>query len=209
MPLRNVQQQTPIELPDHPGRSRTGTHLSTNIYIAVDGEPIAAVSKLDIKEGRTIKSISEVGTDGIIDSAPQSSTTISGSCSRTRFNGKRIAEAFRRGFVHVSAQRLPFTIDIYDLIQGDENEVVVTTIHNVWIEGINYTYSSEDFIIVDDMQWKAEAISSVRGNSGNESAISDASSVFLNDFEVQADVGQFRGALDAAGLINAFEGSNL
>ena len=158
---------------------------------------------------RQVKTIPEVGTDGFIDSAPQSSTNISGTCTRTRFDGKRIAEAFRRGFLHVSAQRLPFDIQIYDLIQGDENNTVITTIHNVWITNLSYNYSADDFIIVDTMNWQAESISSVRGNSGNDSAISDASKVYFNDFESQADTGIYRGALDAAGLINAFEGSNL
>lgn len=208
MPLRNVTNgATPIY--DADGRNVTKTHLSTNIYIAVEGVPVGAVSKLDITEQRSIKTISEVGTDGVIDSAPQSSTEISGSCTRTRFNGKRIAEAFRRGFVHVAAQRLPFDIQIFDLIQGDGNNVIVTTIKNVWIENISYSYDSDNFIIVDTMRWKAESIETVRGNSGNDSAISDASQVFLNQFEVQADIGKYRGALDAAGFINAFEGSNL
>lgn len=209
MPLRNVTNGiTRIKAPADPARNRTGTHLSTNIYVAVDDLPVAAVNQLQVTEARTIKTIPEVGTDGFIDSAPQASTDISGTCRRTRFDGKRIAEAFRRGFLHVSAQRMPFDIQVYDLIQGDEENVVITTIENVWIENISYTYSAEDFIIVDEMRWKAEAINSVRGGDGT-SAISDTRSVYINPFEGQADIGNYRGALDAAGLINAFDGSTL
>lgn len=207
MPLRNVQGATPIY---DDGRNITRTHLSTNIYIAVDELPVAAVSSLSVDEKRSLKMVDEVGTDGHIDSAPSQSTNITGSCKRTRFAGKRIAEAFRRGFIHVAAQRIPFDIQIYDLIQGDANNQVITTIRNVWISGISYTYDANDFIIVDNMTWEAESIQSVRGQAGDTgTAISDPSTTFINQFEVQADTGVYRGALDAAGLINAFEGSNL
>ena len=109
MPLRNVQGATPIY---DDGRNITRTHLSTNIYIAVDELPVAAVSSLSVDEKRSLKMVDEVGTDGHIDSAPSQSTNITGSCKRTRFAGKRIAEAFRRGFIHVAAQRIPFDIQI-------------------------------------------------------------------------------------------------
>ena len=205
MPRRNVTAgATNINHPENPDKSRTGTHLSTNIFIAIDGLPVAAVMQMDITEARDIKPIAEVGHDGFIDSAPSSSTKISGTCKRTRFDGKRIAEAFRRGFVHVSAQRVPFDIQIHDLIRGDGDEEIITTLENVWISQISYTYNADDFIIVDTMNWQAEAINSVR--TGGDSAIFDRETVFLNQFEEQADVGQYRGALDAAGLINAFQG---
>lgn len=208
MPLRNVSVgATPIY---DDGRNITKTHLSTNIYIAVDELPVAAVSSLSISEKRSLKMIDEVGADGHIDSAPNQSTNITGTCKRTRFAGKRIAEAFRRGFLHVAAQRIPFDIQIYDLIQGDANNQVITTIRNVWISGIDYTYDANDFVIVDNMTWEAESIQSVRGQAGDTgSAVSNTSLTFPNQFEIQADTGVYRGALDAAGLINAFEGSDL
>lgn len=203
MPLRNVTRNaTNIKLD---GRNRTGTHLSTNIVIAVAGTPVGAVKSLRIQESRDIQQWSEVGTDGVIDSAPGSSAKYSGSCTRIRFDGKRIAEAFGRGFLHVGAQRVPFDIEIYDFIRGDENQIVITTIENVWIESISYAYDSENFLISDEMNWKAETINSVM-NQTTDTAISDIRSVFLNTFEKQADTGLYRGALDAAGLINAFQG---
>ena len=205
MPLRNVEtaDATQIRLNQS---NRTGTHLSTNIFIAVEGRPVAAIKSLQVTEQRTIAKISEVGTDGLIDSAPQSSTTYTVTCQRTRFDGKRVAEGFYRGFVHVAAQRVPFDIEIYDLIQGDGNQTVITTIENCWINNISYTYSADDFVIVDNMNLDAESIKSVR--DGGESAISDPSrAIAINPFEQQADVGEFRGAMDAAGLINAFDGN--
>ena len=69
MPLRNVNSgATNIKID---GRNRTGTHLSTNIVIAVAGMPVGAIKSLRIQEQRQIATISEVGTDGLIDSAPQ------------------------------------------------------------------------------------------------------------------------------------------
>jgi len=206
MPLRNVSNPTQIVDPNT-GRNRTGTHLSTNIYLAIDGKAIAAVQTCTIGEKRQIRMVDEVGTDGHIDSAPSKSTDVTGSCKVVRFNGKRIAEAFHRGYLHVSAQRTPFNIEIYDLFRGDESNTIITTINNVWISSINVSYSATDFVIVEDMNWEAESINSFRFGGG--SAIFDPSQVVINPFEQQADVGQYRGALDAAGLINAFDGSTL
>src|ERR1700743_498486 len=99
-------RNTTTPLSDSRGNNRTATHLSTNIIIKVDGNTVGAVKSLEITESRGgIKQIDEVGTDGHIDSAPSSSTNITGSCTRTRFDRMRIAEAFSRSFIHVSAQR--------------------------------------------------------------------------------------------------------
>lgn len=208
----------PLRVPGNPtnvvtenGRSRTGTHLSTNIYIAVDNGQgpaiVGAVQTLEVRETREIKRIPEVGTDGFVDSAPSASTQISGTCTRTRFDGVRIAQAFRRGFVHVHAQREPFDIQIYDIIQGDEENIIITEIKNVWINSISYTYSATDFVIVDQMGWDAETIISQRGNSTAGNVVTPDGVVSINPFEQQADRGEFRGALDAANLLGAFDGS--
>jgi hypothetical protein len=207
MPVRNVAVGgTPIKDPIS-NRNSTRTALSTNIYIAVDGLPVAAVRSMSIREGRNLKMIDEVGTDGHIDSAPNSSTNISGSCQRVFFDGKGILEAFRRGYVHVSAQRTPFDIQVFELNRGS-NETIVKTIENVWIESLEVTYNADDFVIVQNMSWQAESINSSLNGTG-ASAIKDPSLTFYNPFELQADTGLFRGALDAAGLLNAFDGSQL
>jgi hypothetical protein len=190
-------------------RNRTGTHLSTNINILVNSIAVGAVKQMSVRENRDIVMIDEVGTDGHIDSAPRRSTDISGSCQRTRFDRQRIAEAFLRGFVHVAAQRIPFDIEIQDNFAGsDDDSTIITTIRNVWIESIEVTYNAEDFIIVENMGWKAESIDSVLGNGSPVVGQTNNRGIPLeiNPFERQADVGQYRGALDAAGLINAFDG---
>jgi hypothetical protein len=211
MPLRSGTPSTNIVDPSS-NRNRTGTHLSTNIVLLVNNNAVAAVKQLSVTENRSLKMIDEIGTDGHIDSAPSASTNISGSCQRTRFDRQRIAEAFDRGFVHVSAQRIPFDIQIQDNFQGsDDSSVIVTTIRNVWIERIEVTYNADDFIIVETMGWQAESIDSVLGNGKNVvGSVHNGTGipVIVNPYEAQADRGQYRGALDASGLINAFDGDS-
>jgi len=203
MALLTPQTGSIIENPN--GSNRTGTALSTNIVIRVGPNAVGAVQSLSVTEERSIIMIDEVGTDGHIDSAPQRSTNITGSCNRIRFDRLRVSEAFSRGFLHAHAQRIPFDIDIYDKWNGDGNSMIVTTIKNVWISNISYDYRSENFIIADTMQWQAEAISS--SINGASAAVGGARNLVLQTdtlgIEQQADRGQRRGSLDAPGLINA------
>ncbi len=203
MPTRN----TTSALQDQNGNNRTGTHLSVNIVIKVDGNVIGAIKTMEISESRNLKMVDEVGTDGHIDSAPTSSTNITGSCTRTRFDKMRIAEAFGRGFVHVASQRIPFNIEIHDIFaDSDPNNAIITTIQNVWIKDIRYSYSADDYIIVDNMSWEAERINSILNNNNVAQAVANgrANPIMINAFEQQADRGAYTGALDAAGLLNAF-----
>lgn len=209
MPTRtNNPAQTRIVDPTSQ-RSRTATHLSTNIIILVNGMTVAAVKSLQITEQRSIKMVDEVGNDGSIDSAPSSSTKISGTCNRTRFDKQRIAEAFMRGFVHIAAQRIPFDLEIQDNFAGAGDEsVIITTLRNVWFERINYTYSADEFIIAEDCSFVAESIDSILGSGGPVvGAVNNRGiPIEVNPFERQADMGLFRGSLDAAGILNAFDG---
>jgi hypothetical protein len=200
------------------GANSTRTALSTNIIIQVSGTPVGAVSKLTINENRGIQMIDEVGTDGHIDSAPNKSTDIEGSCSRTRFDGLRIAAAFSRGFVHVHAQRTPFDIVILDIFAADANNtglaslnkanLITTVIKNVWISKIGYSYNAGDFIITEDLDWKAETIYSYVGQNQPAFQGTDASrqvGAIYNVFEKEADIGNRRGALDGPGLIREID----
>lgn len=199
------------------GRNVTRTGVSTNIIIQVDGNPIGAIQSLSIKENRAIEMIDEVGSDGHIDSVPKSSTDVEGSCKRVRFDNLRIATAFSRGFVHVSAQRIPFDIIILDIFAADEDDadgfngsdgVITTVIKNVWISNIGVSYGADNFIITEDLDWKAETIYSYLGQ-GQQAAPAPFArqlQVIDNDaFEKQADIGQRRGSLDAAGLIKVVD----
>ena len=194
------------------GKNRTSTSLSTSIIIKVGNNPIGAVQSINVAEARAIHMIPEVGTDGFVDSAPQSAVVITGGCTRIRFDRLRIAESFSRGFVHVHSQRYPFDIDIIDVIKGDGANAIVTTLKNVWINNISYTYSATDFIITDQMSFQCESIQSVfAGGSANVAEGGERGpgfTFFQDSIERSADTGGRRGALDAPGLINSFLGVN-
>jgi hypothetical protein len=200
-------RNTTTAINDSQGNNRTATHLSTNIIIKVSGNVVGAVKSLEVNETRTIKMIDEVGTDGHIDSSPSKSTDISGTCQRTRFDRMRIAEAFSRGYVHVHAQRIPFDIEIQDIFNdSDPANAIITVIRNVWIKDIRYTYSAEDFVIVEAMSWEAEGIFSILNNNNVAQSVSNGRTnpIVLNQFEAEADRGTYLGSLDSAGLLNAF-----
>jgi len=189
------------------GVNRTATHLSTHIIIIVDGNPVGAIQSIDITETRpNIKMIDEVGTDGHIDSAPTKSSDVTFSAKRVRFDKMRVSEAFSRGFLHVKAQRIPFDIEIHDrFADADEGRSIVTTIKNVWIKSIGYTYSADDWTITETMSCDAEDIYSVLAGNNVAQKASDglANEITINPFEQEADRGDSRGAIDGPGLINA------
>ena len=197
------------------GVNVTSTAISTNILITVRDPnapggyvPVGAVQSMAISEKRSIKMIDEVGTDGHIDSVPNMSTNITGTCQRVRFDKLRVAEAFDRSFMHVDAQVYPFDIIIYDKQKQAVGSQVATVIKNVWISGIDYTYQVSDWVITDSMTWEAEAIfSTVNGGPAAVGGQLNLQPFGINNptwIERQADSGANgrRGSLDAAGLID-------
>jgi len=213
MALITPQTQSIIENTN--GSNRTGTALSTHIVIRVGPNAVGAIQNIEIREERTVSPIDEVGTDGHIDSAPTKSTNISGTCRRVRYDRLRVAEAFSRGFLHAKSQRIPFNIDIYDKWNGDNDNVIVTVIKNVWITGIDYSYAADNWVITDNMSWMAEDISS--SITGTQSAAQGGSRALRRQTDTErieefADRGLLRGALDSSvsgntGVINAVFGS--
>lgn len=203
-----------LNLGDGFGTNTTNTAISTNILLAVRTpsgySPIGAVQSMAISEKRSIKMIDEVGTDGHIDSVPNQSTNVTGTCQRVRFQKLRVAEAFDRGFLHVASQVYPFDIIIFDKQKFQENAQVTTIIKNVWIAGIDYTYQVSDWVITDSLTWEAEHIYS--HISGGPAAVGGQNNLYKpfgginnpNWIETQTDMGSGgrRGSLDAAGLID-------
>ena len=192
------------------GQNITNTSISTNILIMVGATPVGAIQTLTVNEKRPLKMVDEVGTDGHIDSVPTGSTNITGSCHRIRFESTRIAQAFGRGFVHVHSQIYPFDIKIIDKTRLTEAKRVVTVLSNVWIDGIDYTFNVDNWIITENMSWQAEGIYSFMNSSGDRGFSSATNSttrpIELNGltYEMEADVGSKnrRGALDVGGLID-------
>lgn len=195
-----------VDAPD--GSNRTGTGVSTNIIIKVGDNVVGAIRSLSVTEARRITQIDEVGTDGHIDSVPSKSTDITGSCSRTRFDNLRIASAFSRSWIHVHSQRLPFDIEIIDIFAGDDPaSQLITTLKNVWLSKISMAYKSDDFVIVEDMDFEAETIYTTLGGSNNAvpGAAGGRNLVIpgASPFELAADRGDRRGALDGPNLLNS------
>jgi hypothetical protein len=187
------------------GRDRTGTGISTSIVIKVGATPVGAIQTIQITEARPLAMIDELGSDGHIDSVPKSATNITGTCTRIRYDRLRMSEAFSRGYLHVSAQRIPFDIDIYDTANGDGSSAIITTVRNVWISQIGYTYDAGNFVISDNMSFEAESIySTLNGGNAAVGGERGANILQINSIERQADVGQRRGALDAPGLITDY-----
>lgn len=201
------------------GENKTSTALSTNIIIRVNDRPVGAIQQLTVNEKRPVKMIDEVGTDGHIDSTPNGSTSISGNCQRIRFDRLRIAEAFSRGFVHVSSQIYPFDIQIIDKQKRSSANYITTVLKNVWLDGIDYTYSVSDWIITDSMSWQAEAIYSFMGTNlpvaqGGELGIKPNTSYLFSDGSTESveqlvDRGNAnrRGSLDTSGIIDIVNGN--
>lgn len=155
-----------------PQINKTSTAISTNIIIMVNDRAVGAVQSMAINEKRGIKMIDEVGTDGHIDSVPNVSTNISGTCQRIRFDRLRVAEAFSRGFIHAASQVYPFDIVIMDKQKRDQGSQISTVIKNVWISGLSYTYQANDWVITDNMEWEAENIYSFLNNGSSQSTSS-------------------------------------
>ena len=138
----------------------------------VNDRAVGAIQSMAISEKRGIKMIDEVGTDGHIDSVPNVSTNVSGTCQRIRFDRLRITEAFSRGFLHAASQVYPFDIVVLDKQKRDQGSQISTVIKNVWISGLDYTYAANDWVITDSMTWEAENIFSVlAGGSASPAAV--------------------------------------
>jgi len=191
--------------------SKTRAALSTQIVVYVEGEPVGAIQSLDETQNRPVKSIQEVGTDGIIEIIPNGAATIQLTVKRVVFDGLSLPEAFSRGYRNIHAQRIPFDIVVIDKFTGDGDNAVVTTYHNCFFKSLSKSYSSDNYMITESAGVDAEFMSTTRAggpvadsqgvNGGREIPGRQVDSV-----EQSADTGTRRGPLDFAGLISAAYG---
>ena len=202
--MPGLTSQTGSIISNTNGSDRTGLSLSTNIIIQVNGTAIGAIQKLSVTEDRTITMMSEVGTDGVVDSSPTASLKVSGDCTRVRYDLLTITEAFSRDFLHAQAQRIPFDIVILDQTAGDGSNTVITTIQNVWIQRLSWSYQQDNWWIIDDMSWVAETIfSTLQSGAPAASSGPRGFNLQLNQDEMNSDSGKNRGSLSQPGLISA------
>ena len=190
-------------------QNKTSTAISTNILVTVRSPqgniPVGAIQQLSVSETRSIKMVNELGTDGSIDSTPNESTVITGSCQRVRFDRLRVTEAFGRGFLHAASQAYPFDIVIFDKQKLNQGSQISTVIKNVWIKSLQYAYQANDWVIMDTMEWQAEKIFSILNNGSNSPAATggEIAIPFSNiPVERAADTSIQGGSLSASGLID-------
>lgn len=192
--------------------AKTRTSLSTQIVVYVNNQPVGAIQSFDERQNRSIKRINEVGTDGVIEAVPQSSTTIDLTVNRIVFDGLSLPEAMARGFRNIHAQRIPFDIVVIDRFTGTEEEggSIVTVYHNCWFQAISRTYTVNDYTITENATIIAESVSTERngapvassqGVGGGRDLGSEGRQI--DAVEQAADYGTYRGSLDFPGLIKA------
>lgn len=208
--------------------SSINTGLSTQIIIQVQlpngGPPVTvgAVKKLTEKQTRGLERVVEVGTDGTVELVPNKATTYSIDLERTVFDGLSLPEAFSQGFRNIQAQRFPFNVQIIDMSAGivdangdvDPNSIVLTTYVNCWFSSMSVSYSSDDYVIVQNASAECEYIGSTR--AGSAVALSQAAgggrSILtpgqVDPISAAADSRRRLSALDYPGLIRAGFGIN-
>ncbi len=187
--------------------STTRSALSTQMIIMVGNEPVGAVQSFSISQNRSLKEVTEIGTDGIIEIVPQSANKVSLKINRMYFDGISLPEAFSRGFRNLQSQRIPFDIVVIDQTTGTGDNAIIETYHNCWFESLSQTFNSDNYTIVQDASVRCEYISTIRG--GEAVSLSQGAGgsrqvpVQLDAVELAADSGNTRGSLDYPGLISA------
>jgi hypothetical protein len=174
----------------------------------VNNEPVGAVQSFSVNQSRSTTRVTEIGLDGTVEIVPSSPVELSISASRIVYDGLSITEAFARGFRNIQAQRIPFDIVVIDQYTGTGNDAVITTYRNCWFESISKAYSSDDYIVTEDVDIAVESVETIR--QGEAAALSQGigggrqlAGTQIDSVELQADSGARRGALDFPGLITA------
>lgn len=190
--------------------SNISTGLSTQIIVRVGTETVGAIQQLQITQTRSLYRARELGLDGVMEIVPNNSTEYQATLSRIVFDRLRLPEAFARGFINIKAQTLPFTIDIIDRTNGDEDSgaAIVHRLVNCWFNTYSPRYEANNFIISEDATIYFEDISSTLSGSDANAVQGGARGINfqVNPRERSTDKGNFRGSMDVSNIINqAFE----
>lgn len=186
--------------------SKIQTGLSTQIVVLVENEPVGAIQELSITQTRNLYRAVELGLDGVLEIVPNQATTHDATIRRIVFDRLRLPEAFKRGFINIKSQLVPFDIDIIDRTGGDidSGAEVVHKLVNCWFQNYNPTMQAGDFIISETASIQFEDIQTFYGGGA---ALSDASRGLRGiapttlTREGETDSGQFRGTMDIANLV--------
>lgn len=193
--------------------NRTGTHtgLSTSIIVKVDDVAVGAIQQLQITTARPVERVKEVGFDGVLEVVPNQATTVEATVTRVYFDRLRLPNAFARAFRNIHQQRVPFNIDIYDVIKAenvdDPSQVDTTTLHNCWFTNYAYPFNAENYLITETASITAEYITSSEINPSAMGALGIPASTDGEGVELAAR--ERRGSLDVEGLIRASVGGTI
>lgn len=187
---------------------RTSTGLSTQIIIKVNDQPVGALQNLTVNQARPLKRIPEIGLDGVLEIVPMGAATYDLSVTRVVFDQLRLPEAFSRSFRFIGAQRVPFDIEIYDINNADDVDVntnasgvIVMKYVNCWFANYVTPYQAGDYVISETATIWAE-VGSI--TSGTPAPLRDIDAQTDNaGIESSANRGDYRGGVDAAGIVNA------
>ena len=194
------------------GNGQTRTGLSTQIAILVNGEPVGAIQSFGQTQQRSTKPITEVGTDGVIEIVPSGAAQISLSIQRMVFDGLSITEAFKRGFMNISAQRIPFDIVVVDRFSSADDadaSSLITVYKNCWFTNISKTYSSQDYVVSENASVSCETVYTQRGDGtpvggrGHDITTNSGIDVDSAGIEAETDSGRLRGSLASRNIVNA------
>tara|TARA_B100000579_G_C22827052_1_gene853770 strand:+ start:310 stop:945 length:636 start_codon:yes stop_codon:yes gene_type:complete len=192
------------------GHGQTRTGLSTQIVVMVNGKPVGAIQSFGQTQQRQTRPISEVGTDGIIEIVPSSSTTISLSIQRIVFDGLSLPEAFSRGFNNIAAQRIPFDIVVIDRFSSSADTEAITTVYrNCWFTNLAKTFSASDYIISETASVSCEQVYTKIGTTnvatkGNGHGIAaGVNDPEINTIEQAVDVGKTPGSMANRNIVNS------
>jgi hypothetical protein len=188
---------------------RTSTGLSTQIIVKVEGVAVGALQELTVTQARGVFRVPEIGFDGHIEIVPNAPTTFDLSVSRIVFDSLRLPEAFSRAFRFISAQRIPFDIQVYDVANissdaepNDDSGVIGMTFTNCWFTNYTTPYRAGDYIITETATIAAEQAEVSVGTTPNGlrdiTAQTDAAGI-----ERLVNIGDRRGSLDGTGLLQA------
>lgn len=188
----------------------TNTGLSTQILVKVDGQAVGAIQSLQATQSRPIKTITEVGTDGVIEKVPSGPVDVKLQVTRMVFDRRRMTEAFQRGFMNIHAQRIPFDIFVFDYSNVDpasldddfdasgQTDVITTIYENCWFNNLQTTFQTSDYTITESAGLDVEFVHTFV--NGDPTANASIGSPDLDDpVERLADTNR-RGSLDARGL---------
>jgi len=199
--------------------SKVAAGLSTQIHISVDNQLIGGIQNFAPNQRREIRGIGEVGTDGFIEKVPTRPTNVTISVERVYFDLLRLPQAFARAFRNIHAQRVPFSIRVYDVAgvgvdfqdadgglppDSDAKGILVEEYVDCWFSSLSAAYQANDYLISERADIEVTYVRTILAPDSNSfRSVNPFGS--SDNYERVADR-QRVGSLDAVGLSQVLNG---